>query len=151
MAKGAILSVLLAIIVSILGFQSERRFDTLIARTTDHSEIEAYQVAWTNLWMLCNALAFVLFLYGAMISCKASRGVHSLFKFALGLAINNLLDELFFNPMEINDTEIWAAVISAYIALTEHYLITPLKTSMTFLWNHRPSWMRPKNTTSPSR
>lgn len=82
-AKTALALVLFSLVTSIVGGQ-------MLVLIPD--EIKA-----TNTWMLCDAVAKVLFIGAFWLEAKAAMK-HILFGCLL-IALNNLLDELFFDPL----------------------------------------------------
>jgi hypothetical protein len=141
-----ILSIAVAILATLVAYQSWLRFDYLIGVYPERqTELE---IAYTNFWMLCMAVAWVMVTKGIMGYTKGKRGDYHLAQFFYGLAITNLADELFLSPLEITGAEYVGFGISAYLALTNYWNVAPiengfkwiykqLKNLLSKLWSHK--------------
>lgn len=122
----------LSVLCTLVAYQSWHRFSYLIDLYPDRqTELE---VAYTNFWMLCMAIAWVLITKGVLGYTKGKRGDFHLAQFFYGLAITNLADELFFSPLEITGAEYLGFVISAYLALTNYWDVAPIEKGYSWIY-----------------
>lgn len=84
-----------------------------------------------------------------MAYANGKRGDYHVAEFFFGLAVTNVFDELFFNPLEIVWAEYVGMGIAAYIALTNYGNVAPVETGFKWILKHiKKLWPRRWNRTT---
>lgn len=132
--------IVLCVLSTLVAYQSWHRFDYLIGLYPERqTELE---IAYTNFWMMCMAVAWALVARGIMGYAKGRRCDYHFGEFFFGLALTNLFDEMFFSPLEITWGEYLGFAVSAYIALTNYWDVAPIEKGYSWIYKQLKGLIR---------